>query len=402
MKKRVYLIGVGLGGPDTLTVEAAQAIEDSAVLIGAARLVEAYRDSGKELAALIPAAEIAACIAERKEDCFGVLLSGDVGFYSGAKGLYPLLADYEVVTIPGVSSLCYFCARLHTAWQDVHVVSAHGRSCDPVGAVAGHEKTFFLTGGENGAGELCARLADRGLGHVAVWVGERLSYPDEQITYGSAAELAGREFDGLAVLFCANPSPDKGRAYIPCLGDDDFLRGDVPMTKEEVRMLALCKLRLEPGQTVWDVGAGTGSVCVECARSIPDGQVFAIERKQEALELLSGNKAKFGVPNLKLVAGEAPAALEGLPAPDRVFLGGTSGSLGEILGVVFGKNPAARVVASAITLETLGEAVRCFEGMGLSNLEVMQVSISKAKAVGEYHMMTAQNPIWLISGEGVE
>ena len=172
------------------------------------------------------------------------------------------------------------------------------------------------------------------------------------------------------------------------------------MTKEEVRALALVKLRLEPGQKVWDVGAGTGSVSVECARSIPDGDVFAIEKKQEALELLSKNKAKFGVSNLHLVAGEAPGALEGLPIPDRVFLGGTSGSLGEILGIVFRKNPAARVVAAAITLETLGEAMRCFEGMGLANVEITQISVSKARTVGPYHMMNAQNPVWLISGEG--
>ena len=401
MKRKIFLIGTGMGCPATLTAEANEAIAACAVLIGAPRLLVPYEDSGKTLKSLVPAQEIADYIALRPADAVvGVLLSGDVGFYSGAKGLYPLLEDCEVVTLPGVSSLVYFCAKLHTTWQDAALVSAHGRSHNAPGVIQSHGKTFVLTGGENRAQDLCKALVSRGLGSVQIHVGENLSYPRERITSGTAAELAEGDFDSLAVLLAENPAPVLREYSAPGIPDEAFLRGDAPMTKEEVRCLAISKLRLRADSVLWDVGAGTGSVSVEGALAALEGQVFAVEKKPEALALLQQNKERFGASNLQIVAGEAPAVLENLPPPDRVFLGGTSGELGDILRLVFAKNPAARVVASAITIETLAQAVQAFEGLCLADVEVVQVAISKAKPVGRYHMMAAQNPIWLIVGEG--
>ena len=125
-----------------------------------------------------------------------------------------------------------------------------------------------------------------GHGRSARHVGERLSYPTETITAGTAAELAGKEFDSLAVVLAENPAPVRRSHNSPGIPDEEFLRGEAPMTKEEVRTLAVSKLRLQPHHTVWDVGAGTGSVSVECALAVPAGRVFAIERKDEAVELL--------------------------------------------------------------------------------------------------------------------
>ncbi|MEG1240398.1 MAG: precorrin-6y C5,15-methyltransferase (decarboxylating) subunit CbiE [Oscillospiraceae bacterium] len=401
MKRNIFLIGTGMGCPASLTAEGQQAIAQCSVLIGAPRLLAPYEDSGKTLKSLVPAQEIADYIALQPADAVvGVLLSGDVGFYSGAKGLYPLLEDCAVVTLPGVSSLVYFCAKLHTTWQDAALVSAHGRSHNAPGVIQSHGKTFVLTGGENRAQDLCKALVSRGLGTVQIHVGENLSYPQERVTSGTAAELAEGDFDSLAVLLAENPAPVLREYSAPGIPDEAFLRGDAPMTKEEVRCLAISKLRLRADSVLWDVGAGTGSVSIEGALAAIEGQVFAVEKKPEALALLQQNKERFGVSNLQIVAGEAPAALENLPAPDRVFLGGTSGELGDILHLVFAKNPAARVVASAITIETLAQAVQTFEGLCLADIEVVQVAISKAKPVGRYHMMAAQNPIWLIVGEG--
>ena len=158
----VYLIGVGLGNPETMTVAARSAIEASKALIGAPRLLEGYGD--KPCVSAILAEDIVTAICNCPEGPVAVLLSGDIGFYSGAKNLYPLLSDCQVEAIPGISSLVYFCARLHTTWQDVHLVSAHGRAHNAPGEIQSHSRTFVLTGGNYRAGDLCRdRLGEYGM-----------------------------------------------------------------------------------------------------------------------------------------------------------------------------------------------------------------------------------------------
>ena len=397
---RVYLIGVGMGNPDTLTVEALEAIEKSAVLLGAPRLLEPWED--KRCLPLVRPAEIAAALEGAGQGPAAVLLSGDTGFYSGAKSLWPLLEDCEVQTIPGVSALSYFCARLNTAWQDVHPVSAHGRAHNAVGEIQSHRRTFLLTGGKTRVQDLCAQLCERGLGQVKLWVGERLSYPEERICAGTAEELSGEIFSDLSVVLAENPAPVERPWNAPGLPDGAFRRGKAPMTKEAVRTLVLSKLRPEADSVVWDVGAGTGSVSVECALACPAGVVYAVEREPEALRLLTANAAALGAVNVRPIPGEAPQVLSGLPAPDRVFIGGSGGALEGILRAVLGKNPLARVVLTAVTLETLGEGVDCLNRLAFTDVEIAQVAVTQTRGVGRYHMLEAQNPVWILSGTGGE
>ena len=394
---KVYLIGMGMGAPETMTVWAREAVKECSTLVGAPRLLEPFQES-HTCVPLIAGSDIAEYIEKQQEGPIGVLLSGDTGFYSGAKKLWTLLGNHEVITIPGISSLSYFCAKLHTSWQDVKIVSAHGRSHNVVGEIQRNSRTFALTGGATKAEDICKELTRRGLGGVTVSVGERLSYPDERVVTGTAAELAEQTFADLSVVLAENPDPVVRPFNSPGLPDGAFLRGDVPMTKEEVRALAISKLRLEEHHVVWDVGAGTGSVSVECALACPAGQVYAVEKKEEAVALLEENKARFHTGNLVVVSGTAPAALEDLPAPDRVFLGGTSGELEEILNIIFRKNPAARVVCTAVTLETVAEAARLFAP--LEGADMVQVAATRTRQAGRYHLMDAQNPVWIFSGEG--
>lgn len=169
------------------------------------------------------------------------------------------------------------------------------------------------------------------------------------------------------------------------------------MTKEEVRTVCLSKMRICPDSVIYDVGAGTGSISVESARLAARGKVYGIEKKEEALKLIHKNRIRWMVDNLIPVEGSAPEALKDLPAPDCVFLGGTGGQMEAILEAVIQKNPNVRVVLSAITMETVSEALKCLEKFPHQEEEIVQVSIGKAKEAGKYHMLMGQNPVYIIS-----
>ena len=396
---KVYLIGIGMGNIDTLTVGAQRAIESSDLLIGAKRLLEPFEGLDCEKLQLIKSDDIVDALARAQCAQASVLLSGDVGFYSGATALYGKLADHDIEVIPGISSLSYFCAKLRTPWQDAALVSAHGREHDAVGAIQANAKTFVITGGKTKVDDICRDLVQRGLGDVRVAAGERLSYDDERIVSGTAAELADMAFADLTVMLAQNDRP-VARAYnAPSLADGDFQRGKAPMTKQEIRALAISKLRIADNHTVWDVGAGTGSVSVEAALAAPRGVVYAIEKNADAIDLLRHNREEHGATNMIVVEGAAPQALADLPAPDRVFIGGSSGNMGAIIDAALAANPQARLCATAVTLETLTELLACLRAREVEGADIVQVSVARADNVGSYNLMRAENPVYIVTFE---
>ena len=259
--------------------------------------------------------------------------------------------------------------------------------------VIGDRPVFFLTGGAQGPGELCAQLAEAGLDALPVTVGENLSCPDEAIIRGTAGELSGRTFSSLSVLL-AESAPSMPRRS-PGWPDDWFIRGQTPMTKRFVRAAALSKLAVTPRDVCWDVGAGTGSVGVELSALCR--RVYAVERDKGACGLISQNREKFHAYNLHLIEGRAPAVLEALPAPDAVFVGGSGGELAAIIASALGKNPRVRLCVSAIALETLHAAVAALTAHGIE-ADVTQIAVSRTKAAGKLHLLTAGNPVFLIAG----
>ena len=170
------------------------------------------------------------------------------------------------------------------------------------------------------------------------------------------------------------------------------------MTKQEVRAAALAKLAVRPTDTLWDVGAGTGSVSVELALAAPAGRVYAVECDAEACDLIRQNRAKFAVQNLHLTEGLAPAALADWPTPDAVFIGGSKGSLRAVVDAALAANPDARLCISAIALETLQEAVAALTAHGLT-AQVTQIAVSRSRAAGSLHLLMANNPVFLIARE---
>ena len=398
----LILAGTGCDSAGSMTVEVRDAIAKADVLIGAQRLLESV-PSGHEadMRPAIYADEILNIIQETlaegdKNIC--VLYSGDSGFYSGTRSLLPLLSEagIEAQVLPGISSIQLFAARLQQPWQDWKLVSAHGTDCDPVTNVMDGKPVFFLTGGKLDVTLLCRKLADAGLGDLTVTVGERLSYEDERIVSGTAAEFATQAFAPLSVML-VSPAPTLGDRT-PGINDDDFIRGSIPMTKQDVRASILSHMRVQPDDVVWDVGAGTGSVSIELAMKASRGRVYAVERNEEGVSLIQQNREKFGVWNLVTIEGSAPEALTNLPAPDRAFIGGSSGNLSDIIDAVLTKNEKALICITAIVLETLHEATQHLTEMGM-DVEITQIAASKTRPVGGKHMMVAGNPIYIITGQ---
>ena len=437
-KPEITLLGIGMGAPETMTLEGLLACEQADCIIGAKRMLEAVQKSlncwnvsrkdaelkkagrvencqvvkpdinenispcsvKKQMVSMYLSTEIAEYIRTHKEYHHIVIaLSGDVGFYSGAKKLTDALAEYPLHLICGISSGVYFAAKLQTSWDDMLLTSMHGRQMNLLAALKKSKKVFTLASDAKSIRELAELLLNYGMDELTMSVGTNLSYPEEQITTGTPTDFQNYDTAGVSVVLL-----EKKEHAAPVIThgipDEAFIRAKVPMTKEEVRSISLSKLQLCEDSIIYDVGAGTGSVSIEAARMADQGMVYAIEQKEEAAELIRENQKKFGVSNLQIIHGKAPEAFEGLPIPTHAFLGGTGGNMREIIGLLWEKNPQIRIVVNCIALETLAEITGLLQEWGISDADIASVNISKSKKLGQYHLMMGQNPVYVISFGG--
>lgn len=417
--RKVTIIGAGPGNPDLLSRSALDAIGIADVVIGAHRaLVGIDVPPDVVRCELVKTADIVAALTDAASwQRAVVVMTGDVGLFSGARRLVEVLsgdAQVDVRVIPGISSASYLAARLARPWQDWRFASAHGVACDIVAEAERAGELFLATSGGEDPSRLSGELVQAGFGDARVTVAERLSYPDERITCATASEIAGQTFDDLNVMLIefadgagspvgsnASRAASSRWPYASSgIPDELFIRGDVPMTKQEVRAVALAKLRLTATDTVWDVGAGTGSVSIEAALVARAGSVWAVERNVTGVRLIRENADAFGCGNVHAVPGVAPEALAKLPVPDAVFVGGSAGELPSIVEAALEKNSQVRLCVPCVTVETLTEACALLSGSRFKGFEACQVSAARAEAVGSHHLMKAQNPVFLVSARG--
>lgn len=405
-KKKVYLIGIGMGSESSLTKEAMDILGQVPAVVGAKRMIESFQNSSiwlkrKEIGILpevyveYHSGSIANYIKELEHSPVAVLLSGDVGFCSGAKKLLQALEFCDVQLIPGITTVSYLASRCNLSWEDMCLTSLHGTTSAIINRIHHNSYTFTLLGGEDSVNQLCDLLRDYGMDQVKLHVGECLSYPGEKIQMINPIEGYVGEQQELAAVIIENPEPCN--QIDSSIDDEEFIRGKVPMTKAEVREVSISKLKLTKDAVCYDVGAGTGSIGIEIACKSPDIQVYAIEKNPDAIELINQNKKKFRVDNLTVIEGLAPQVLEDLPAPTHVFLGGTTGNLESIVYAIWEKNPKVRIVLNAIALETVASAIEFEKKHPEIHSEVVQLQVSKARTLGAYHMMTGQNPIYIIT-----
>lgn len=395
MKKEVYIIGAGPGNTGELTQEALRFIKTCKEVYSFERIANLNSIIRADIR-VCTYGEIIDRVNESTAQSIALLVSGDVGFFSISKTLLPKLNENcSIKMVCGISSMQYFCSKIGVNYENINVVSLHGRSKSILGNVSYNKYVFVLTDGVNTADKICMELCKNMLSDIKVYVGENLSMDNEKIFVGTANEVAKLNFCDLSVLLIENQCfTDKNLS----LFDEVFLRDKAPMTKEEVRWCSVNNLNIKGEDIVFDIGAGTGSVAIEMARKAYEGVVYAIEKNKAAFELLYENIVKLRAFNAIPIYGEALEEIKKLPTPDKAFIGGSGGNLKEIIKYLYSINPKIRMVVNAITLETLTTATEVFKELSLKTKTVC-INCAKNRPVGNYNMMIAYNPVYIITGE---
>ncbi len=422
----ISLIGIGMGDSGTRTQLAEKRIQEADYLFGAKRLLCGIKEqyTNKKQTAAYPyytAKDILPVLTdilkEKEMQCYcgkniqaAVLFSGDTGFYSGSWNLYKELeewkkgqeADISIQVLPGISSVSYFAAACKISWQDAVIRSIHGKGerknweAEVLSDIRYHEKLFLLVSGVSDVREVGRILVENHLSGCRIFVGFQLSYPEETVTEYNPVQCTKLKEEGLYILAVLNPHCEQ-KYLAPARPDEAFVRGKVPMTKETVRKLAVCTLKLTEHAIVYDIGSGTGSVAMEIAERSETIQVYALEQKDEGVELIRQNREKFALPNVHIVKGQAPECFENLPAPTHAFIGGSGGRLEEILRKLYEKNRNMRIVMTAVTLETMGKIAAIRKYMPIKEEEILHLQVSKSRFAGSSHLMQAENPIYICS-----
>ncbi|MCT9930803.1 precorrin-6y C5,15-methyltransferase (decarboxylating) subunit CbiE [Planotetraspora sp. A-T 1434] len=394
MSGLVTVVGIGADGWAGLSPVARREIDAAEVLMGSARQLALVPDTGAERVAwpspMLPAVE--GLLAERAHQAVCVLASGDPMFYGVGTTLVRLLGADRVRVLPHPSSVSLACARMGWPVEQTAVVSLVGRPVESLHPFV-RGRVVVLSADAATPGQVAALLVARGYGRSVMTVLEQLGGPGErQVT--STAERWDTEVAEIGPLnvVAVEFRPEPGVSPLPCVPGlpDEAFEHDGQLTKREVRAVTLSRLAPEPGELLWDVGAGAGSVAIEWMRAHPACRAVAVESRAERAARIARNAAALGVPGLRVVHGTAPEALAGLEPPGAVFVGGGATVPGTVEACWEALRPGGRLVVNAVTLES-ESVVAAWHGKVGGDL--VRIAVDRAAPVGGFTAWRPAMPV---------
>ncbi|MDA8169435.1 MAG: precorrin-6y C5,15-methyltransferase (decarboxylating) subunit CbiE [Nitrospiraceae bacterium] len=402
MAGKIFVIGISGIGFSALGAMAEARLRESEAILASGRLYEVFSgypcfDGLKGKLKVIDRIEdTVSYIREAADAGVSVLASGDPLFFGIGRVLLEEFPPEMVEIHPAVSSVQLAFARVKKTWEDALFISLHGKKLRKWEArdlpllLCTHEKIAVLTGGENTPSKIAAFLPENAIVHVL----ERLGYADEKMTTAAPSDIVNMEFGEPNLMVVEDKNKKTGQA-ITGLKEEEFLHERGLITKDEVRAIVLHKLRLPVQGVFWDIGAGSGSISIEAKRLSPGLKVYAIEKDLARANDISVNAEKLCAGAVNVITGGAPDMLAGLPAPQRVFIGGSGGMLEELIEAAARVMEGGIIVVAAITIESLSGAAGAFKKQGFK-YDICQVSVARAEPVSGRDCMKAQNPVFIL------
>ena len=407
-QEKISIVGVGDDGLDGLPGAARAAIGQADLLIGDERMLKLVgRTDAQQVTVGTDLNALVERIAGARGQRIAVLVYGDPLFYGWARFLCDKLGKERFEVVPHVSSMQLAFARVRESWDEAYLTNlANHKLADVIERIRTAERVGLFTTEEHGPADVARALLDRRIDYFTAYVCENLGSPDERVTQGTLREIAGQDFAPLNVMILVRESaaPDRardaGRQRLFGNPEEAFLQSKPKeglLTPAEVRAMALAALDIRPTSTVWDVGAGSGSVGIEAAQIASAGKVYSIEMDAEEFELIGQNAERFGVANVTAVLGKAPDAWKDLPAPDCVFVEGAGGEACRIVEAAYERLlSGGRLVANLGSVENLSELHRWLSGRS-PNVRVWMINIARGNFQMERVRFDAVNPTFLLA-----
>lgn len=405
MKNKIYLIGIGF---KPLEKEAEECLLRVRAILGFLKTVNLFKEKYPVYERVSSKVKILRKVDELIEEVYkeipfgevAILASGDPLYFGIGNKVLEVFGKEKVRIFPDLSSLQKASSLIKENWWEIPSLSFHRRPLNLnllLTKLYTYKKIALLTDNVNTPSQIALSLKERGFNEeIRFWVFERMGTQEEKVFSGNCKEVAEKNFQEPNFLILTLET-DK-RELILGLEEEEIFHTKGMITKDEVRAVVIHKLKLPKKGVIWDIGAGSGSISLECALLSSELKVYAIEKESSACELIRKNVERFKVFNVEIVEGTAPEILTDLEKPDRVFIGGSGGKLTEILEFLDTLEKRPLLVLTAISLETLNKSLNFFKERGWKS-KVSQIGVNKLEFLGNQLIFKAQNPIFVVRAD---